>query len=603
MRVLLLHPDDAFNDSWGGQHWDAVIDLGRAPKSFYGEQSEKLGCPVFSIFELAVEVEDLQTSRPLLELGMGHVVDRFGIDWWDIISLQLQPELQEVRLALRLAKKIKGCRTLVASRPSITAEVLRLHLDIPLHLLDRSLRNRLLDSVVQRGVAAIDLGYIQLRQVVYDKYDPHYRWRRTVLGSSLGRSSPGAEPLVLLPSAYSNVTKTELSYARILPQQQFLLVLARESGAISPVPPNVATARLASFASKSCDFAELRTLEDGWKDLEQRLQNRAEFELAIQTRILSKGPRWLRWGMAVRDAWLKVFETRSVTGCLSADDSNPYTRIPLLLAEHRGIPAIASHHGALDFRMAFKNLRFSSYLAKGEMEVDYLNRICGVDAERVRIGAPPFSSQELASQWNDAAPWITFFTEPYESDFWRVEPIYKELLPRLCAVARKAGKTIVLKLHPFESARQRQRLVARCLNSDDRKLVEVIKAPLSREILGKTWCAVTVESSVAFECAGVGIPSFLCAWLRNAYSGYVPQYIRFGVGRPLESADDLLRIPEMLGEAMPDSNIKHKLVRTISAATLLELLRHPDKTEARPRRSTANLTNANSKGGAQGHNP
>jgi hypothetical protein len=44
---------------------------------------------------------------------MGRVVDHFGIDWWDVISLVLQPELQDVRLALRLAEKLKGCRTLV----------------------------------------------------------------------------------------------------------------------------------------------------------------------------------------------------------------------------------------------------------------------------------------------------------------------------------------------------------------------------------------------------------------------------------------------------------------------------------------------------------
>ena len=107
MRVLLLHPDDDFHGSWTRQHWDSVIDLGRAPKSFYDERSAALGCPVFSIFDLAVEVEDLQIWRHLLEPGMGRVVDRFGIDWWDVISLMLQPELQDVRLALRLAEKLQ----------------------------------------------------------------------------------------------------------------------------------------------------------------------------------------------------------------------------------------------------------------------------------------------------------------------------------------------------------------------------------------------------------------------------------------------------------------------------------------------------------------
>ena len=89
MRVFLLHSDDKFTGSWMHEHWDSVIDLGRAPKSFYEEQSAALGCPVFSIFDLALEVEDLRAWRPLLAPGMGRVVDRFGIDWWDVISLML----------------------------------------------------------------------------------------------------------------------------------------------------------------------------------------------------------------------------------------------------------------------------------------------------------------------------------------------------------------------------------------------------------------------------------------------------------------------------------------------------------------------------------
>jgi hypothetical protein len=574
MRVLLLHPNDDFHGSWTSQHWDLVIDLGRAPKSFYDDRSAALGRPVFSVFDLAVEVEDLQIWRPLLELGMGRVVDRFGIDWWDVISLVLQPELQDVQLALRLAEKLKGCRTLAVSRPSATAEAVRLQLGIPLQVLDRGLRKRLVRSILRRGGAVANLSFEQLRQVVYDKYDPHYRWRRKLAGAPAQSSKwkSKSEPVVLLPSAYSNVTKTALRYAGILPEQKFLLVLARESGAVSPVPANVETARLASFATQRYDRNELRKFEDGWKQMEQSLEEHPAFTLPVQLGILKKGPRWLRWGLTVRDAWIRVFETRPVIGCLSADDSNPYTRIPLLLAEQRGISAVACHHGALDCRMAFKNPRFSHYLAKGEMERDYLERICGVDTGRIRIGAASPPLPENASVWSDRAPWITFFSEPYETDLWRVEAIYREVLPRLCAAARGSGKTLVLKLHPFESARQRLRLVKSILSERDRKLVSLMDAPLSREIFQKTWCAVTVESTVAFECASVGIPAFLCGWLRHAYAGYAPQYVRFGVGRMLEFPDDLLRIPDMLRAVMPDSDAARRLVQPISPEALSEIL-------------------------------
>ena len=571
MRVLLIHPDDDFDGSWAGQHWDSVIDLGRAPKTLYDEWSARFGCPVFSVFDLALEVEDLQIWRGLLELGMGRVVDRFGIDWWDVVGLLLQAELQDVRLAVRLAEKLSGCHTLVASRASVMAEAVRLQLGRPLKVLHRGLHKRLVRSVLRRGGAVANLSFAQLRQVVYDKYDPHYVWRKK-LARPLKRSS---EPVVLLPTAYSNVTKTAFRYARILPDQKFLLVLARESGAVSPVPANVRTASLAGFATEKLDREELQELEACWKQMERALEEHPAFRLPVQIGILKKGPRWLRWGLTVRDAWNRVFETRSVAGCLSADDSNPYTRIPLLLAEQRAIPAVACHHGALDCRMAFKKPRFSNYLAKGEMERDYLERICGVDASRIRVGAAASPQRDDPSLWSGPAPWIVFFSEPYETDLWRTEAIYREVLPRLCAVARASGKTVALKLHPFESARQRRQLVTRTLSKVDQKFVSVTDAPLSREILQKTWCAVTVESTVAFECASVGIPVFLCGWLRHAYSGYAPQYARFGVGRMLETPDDLLHIPATLCAAIPARDTADRLVQAISPGALSEVLRQP----------------------------
>ena len=202
---------------------------------------------------------------------------------------------------------------------------------------------------------------------------------------------------------------------------------------------------------------------------------------------------------------------------------------------------------------------------------------------------------ENAPGWQlERAPWITFFTEPYETDFWRVEAIYREVLPRLCSAARRSGKTVVLKLHPFESARQRRSLVKRILSEDDRKLVSVTDAPLSGEILRKTWCAVTVESTVAFECAAVGIPVFLCGWLRHAYAGYAPQYVRFGVGRMLESPDDLLRIPDMLREIMPNADTpQRRLVQPISPEALSEVLCQPLASRFRPEATWRRFAMAN----------
>lgn len=567
MKILLLHPEDDFQRSWVRGQWDLVVDLGKAPKSSYEDWSRQLGCPVFSIFDLAIEVEDLLAWRDLLHLGLSRVVDRFGIDWWDVIGILLQPEMQDLRLVQRLANKIGACEALTVTRPSPLAEALRLQLRCPLRVLGAGLQRRLVRSASRVGRAAANLNFRQLRQVVYDKYDERYLLRQR-FAASAARSS---EPVVLIPSAYSNVTRTAFRYTEVLPDQQFLLVLARETGESSLTPRNVQTEALAAFAKRGCDQDELRRLESGWNELQSSLRSHPEFSVSAQLGVLSNAKRWLRWGVAVRDAWNAVFERREVVACLSADDSNPYTRIPLLLARQRRLPAVACHHGALDGIMAFKNPAFSTYLVKGEMEKDYLERVCRVDASGLRIGAP-FTPMQDRRLWSDGAPWIVFFTEPYETDLWRPEAIYKEIVPRLCAAARKAGKRVVLKLHPFESARERQRMLNRVLSEDELQVVSIVAAPLSNEILQNTWCAVTVESTTAFECASVGIPAFLCGWLRHAYVGYAPQYARFGVAQMLDCPDDLLKIPNRLKGAIPPASLRNRLVRAMAPEQLSEIL-------------------------------
>jgi hypothetical protein len=76
--------------------------------------------------------------------------------------------------------------------------------------------------------------------------------------------------------------------------------------------------------------------------------------------------------------------------------------------------------------------------------------------------------------------------------------------------------------------------------------IEVLAGPPSHELWDTTQFALTVQSSTALSCAALGIPVFLCAWLRDAYSGYVPQYTRFGIGHVLESPEQIAQIPGLL---------------------------------------------------------
>jgi hypothetical protein len=105
---------------------------------------------------------------------------------------------------------------------------------------------------------------------------------------------------------------------------------------------------------------------------------------------------------------------------------------------------------------------------------------------------------------------------------------------------------LVFKLHPFESVKGVRNLLRRLLTSEEECQIAVTKEPMSRERWQKVLFAMTVESSVALECHALGIPVFLCSWLRNPHGAYMRQYGRFGIGHLLEHPDQIADIPQLL---------------------------------------------------------
>ncbi len=103
--------------------------------------------------------------------------------------------------------------------------------------------------------------------------------------------------------------------------------------------------------------SEMASLLKAWEMLKSKLVSAAEeFADADASGALERIPALIRSGVAVRDSWNQVLDREDVTGCLSADDTAPDTRIPLILARNRGLAAVECHHGALDLRMASKRL-------------------------------------------------------------------------------------------------------------------------------------------------------------------------------------------------------------------------------------------------------
>ena len=548
MKVLLLHPEDELRQRYLNHHWDLIVDLGRAPASTYDRWRERADCRVTSLYDMAEEIEDLYCIKQLLHLGMGAMVDRRGIDWWDLLSLEIQSDIHQLILINRLSKELgSGCQ-LYSSRSSPLAVAL-------------GARNGTRPTILSGGLEAAlrrvrhyhevlsGLDPAQVAQVLEDKLDGKHSLRRHFAR----RRSISGRPLVLLPSAYSNVSRTALAYAALLPHRQFLLVINRTSAKPTSLPANVELASLTSYCGTP-DRKEMKSLLDSWRTLRRQLTACSEeFRLADAAGTLERIPKLLDWGIVLRDAWIRVFEGEDIVACLSADDSNAPSSIPLLLAKLRGVPALACHHGALNYHMALKTNHADSYLVKDEMERDYLRHIARVPAQKIIVGKPKHPDSCRSEFPRGDAPWMAFFTEPYHAFSWRADEIYADLLPRLRTLAQDCGLKLVLKLHPFESVKEQRRTLRRCLGPKARE-VGIISGPPPSELWRNTRFALTVQSSVALECAALGIPVFLLSWLRDHYSGYVRQYARFGIGHILDSPEQISAIPRLLATRNPGAD-------------------------------------------------
>jgi hypothetical protein len=482
---------------------------------------------------------DMRAIRDTLSNGLGPMMDRFGFDWWELISIRFHEQLERILSLEKWAARIRPEDEIHVSRAGRHARSLELLLGRSLHcfLPANSLARR-----IRRGMGiATKFTARELVQILGDKYDSGYRLRRL-----LARQKRDCrKPVVLLPTAYVNASRAALAYAATLPDCDFLFVATRQSGWIASPPPNVSVARLAAYASGKHDQREYGELLKHWRHLQPRLVQ--DLDLAILKKVgsFNSVAFLLREGLALRDAWLQVFASEPVASVLCADDSNPYTHLPLLIARERGMPAIVCHHGALDGRYLVKHTHADRILVKGRMEWDYLTRTCGVERERIEIAAPP-RKRPFAARDERHRNVIIFFSEPYEVAGGRTIEYYREALPKLADLAAEYKRKLVVKLHPQESLRERRRLVNAALSPAQRGVTSLVEGPLHEQLIASAWCAATVLSTAAMDCTLQGIPVFLCGWLDHSNYGYVEQFVNFGVGVRLGSADEITDIPRWI---------------------------------------------------------
>jgi hypothetical protein len=573
MKILLLHSeDDPTTGKGAALRWDRIIDLGVAGATTYNRWAERWYCAVSGLRNLRSGLADLRQVRDLISLGYGRLVDDHGLDWWEIMSILLTEHLEALILMRRLALTIGANDEVFASRPGF-------HVSLLQRLLRRSITTIGSPSKVGRRSAKHyirefkKLSAYQIIDIFFDKYDSGFKIR----GSVAPKRRPSVKPIILLPTAYINVSRTGLAYANTFPREHFLLVATRRSGHVHELPPNVSFAWLSGYTRGLDSTGEHDQLVGRWRKLVSELTGKAEFETLDSLGYLDDLSRRLPHALRVRDAWRNVLDTEPVEAVLCADDSNPYTRIPMLLARGRGLPNIACHHGALDGRYLFKREYGDTIWVKGKMEEDYLVRRCGVPRERVEIAAParPASWKSRAGGRNPLPAHILFISEAYESGQGRPEEFYRDILPPLAQLALSSRRKLIVKLHPGESSSQRAEIVASILSAEQRKITEVVAGPLAEDLLASAWFGITILSTVAMECAVRGIPCFLCKWLEAWPHEYVDQFIRFRVGTVLNSPAEIKDIPQLLKQhavAGNNNNLLDEIWHEAEPGRLRELI-------------------------------
>lgn len=542
MRVLLLHPHDSpLAGPWSRQRWDLIVDLGKSSQFSAYRWKEHFHCPILRADSFRQGLEDVQRVRHIFSPLRGRLVDGEGIDWWDLTSLLIAAEGIDLSALKHIASELDGPHELWASRyggPVRMLETLLGH-SIP------AFGNGTLASAASRAMHYAGLlrrfSLDQLKEIFLDKYDPAYEWR----SRTANKPEPCTKPVVLVPSAYSNVSRAASAYARILPNQSFLMIATRESAKKFVPSSNLEIRDLATYAVRKSRATEADSLLKTWFALKDEFASIPELDVLNRAGILDPVAGWIRSGLAVRDAWSEVLQREPVQGVLCGDDTNPYTRLPVLLAARRGIPTVDFHHGAIDGRYMLKELPSDLYMSKNEMERDYLVRICGLPAEKVVIAPLPSEQREADSQAGQSrGTSMIFFSEPYDVGGTRVEEVYGEILPELFRLATSNQRELVVKLHPFESRNQRKRIIANVLGPEAAKAVNIVDGPLTSELLAQAWFGVTVESTTVIDCLQNGVCCFLCGWLSLSPFGYAQQYARFGIGEILDEATQIAQIPE-----------------------------------------------------------
>ena len=172
MKVLLLHPEDRLPPAQS-QGWDLIVDLGRAPAVTYEIWSQQTGCRVINLFQYGRGFEDLYRFKQAIHQGNGLVVDKYGIDWWDVVLPMFLRDMERCFMLLVLADKLDNSARLYCSRPDGLASALQKFLGTKCLPLEGG-RSAFARKIQHYREALSRLDFDQLAQIAKDKFDPRH---------------------------------------------------------------------------------------------------------------------------------------------------------------------------------------------------------------------------------------------------------------------------------------------------------------------------------------------------------------------------------------------------------------------------------------------
>src|SRR5260370_28631941 len=320
MNVLLIDPlDTADSGPLAGQRWDRIVGFGMGGVNSYERWTRQMHCPITTLDSFRDGFDTLLRVRDLLGLGSKPLVDEYGLEWWEIMSLLLHGELEALILLQRFVQTLASDDELYVSRPGLHASLLQCLLPARVRVfpLRRGARK---ESMAHYLRVYKRLSVQQMIDVFWDKYDSGYQFR----GRLVQKRSPSRRPVVLLPTAYINVSRTGMAYANTFPDENFLLVTTRRSGWVEDPPRNVASAWLSSYAAVQDRSKQSEEIESRWLLMLKELRDVAEFANLNRLGYLYGFPQRRQHGLEVRDPRRNVLDTPPVHAVPCAHATTPY---------------------------------------------------------------------------------------------------------------------------------------------------------------------------------------------------------------------------------------------------------------------------------------